>query len=75
MSAVSDFVSTPQPREASEGDEELDGGKYVDSDSFDALQQLVGQLQEENERLIGTAAHLSHELDISKEHIKVLFYG
>ena len=28
-------------------------------------------MQQEHERLIGTAAHLSHEQEINTEHIKV----
>lgn len=35
------------------------------------LQQMVGDLQQEQERLIGTAAHLSHEIEVNKEHVKV----
>lgn len=35
---------------------------------------MVNGIHEEQERLIGTAAHLSHEIDISKEHTKVLVY-
>ena len=40
-------------------------------DSFDTLQGILGQLQQEHERLIGTAAHLSHELEVNKDHVKV----
>lgn len=32
---------------------------------------MVGELQQEQERLIGTAAHLSHEIEVNKEHVKV----
>lgn len=48
-----------------------DGEKFVDQDSFNAVQGLLAQLQQEHERLMGTAAHLSHELDVNKEHVKV----
>lgn len=50
---------------------ETDGEKFVDLNSFNVIQGLLGQLQQEHERLMGTAAHLSHELDINKEHVKV----
>lgn len=43
----------------------------MDSDSFESLQNILGGLQQEHERLMGTAAHLSHELEVNKEHVKV----
>ena len=58
-------------REGPRAEEEADGAKYVDMDSFDALQSLLSELQQEHERLIGTAAHLSHELEVNKDHVKV----
>ena len=61
-------------REGPQPEEEPDGAKYVDMDSFDALQGLLSQLQQEHERLMGTAAHLSHELEINKEHVKVIHH-
>ena len=51
--------------------EEEEGANYVSSDSFEALQSALGQMQQEHERLIGTAAHLSHEQEVNTEHIKV----
>lgn len=47
------------------------GQNFADQQSLSELTQLVNGMQQEQERLIGTAAHLSHELDISKEHTKV----
>lgn len=32
---------------------------------------MLAQVHQEQERLIGTAAHLSHEVEISKDHVKV----
>ena len=65
-------IVSKAPREGPLPDEEADGAsKYVDTTSFEALQELLEQVHQEQERLIGTAAHLSHELDISKEHVKV----
>ena len=52
-------------------EEEEEGANYVSSDSFEALQSALGQMQQEHERLIGTAAHLSHEQEVNTEHIKV----
>lgn len=46
-------------------------GQYVDLQMVADLQQMVGDLQQEQERLIGTAAHLSHEIEVNKEHVKV----
>ena len=51
--------------------EEEEGANHVSSDSFEALQSALGQMQQEHERLIGTAAHLSHEQEVNTEHIKV----
>lgn len=47
------------------------GGEAIDAESLNLLQGMVAQLQQEQERLIGTAAHFSHELDVNKEHLKV----
>ena len=47
------------------------GQNFADQQSLSDLTQLMNGMQQEQERLIGTAAHLSHELDISKEHTKV----
>ena len=70
VTAVSNAVSLG-PREALPEVEADGAGKYVDLSSFEALQDLLGQLHSEQERLIGTAAHLSHEVGVSKEHVKV----
>ena len=51
--------------------EEDSTGQYVDLQMVADLQQMVGDLQQEQERLIGTAAHLSHEIEVNKEHVKV----
>ncbi len=51
--------------------DEEEGAKYAGVESLEALQGGIGQIQQEHERLMGTVAHLSHELGISKEHIKV----
>lgn len=51
--------------------EEEGGASAVDAESFAALQEVVGGMQQEHERLMGTAAHLSHELEVNKEHVKV----
>ena len=55
---------------AAPADEESDV-KYADLDSLTALQELVTQQQQDQERLIGTVAHISNEVEINKEHIKV----
>lgn len=47
--------------------------QYVDLESFNNLKTLVQDLQQEQERLLGTAAHLSHELEINQEHVKTLY--
>ncbi len=71
VTALSQTVTQGSLREA-KSEEEPDGAKkFVDSSSFEALQELLEQVNSEQERLIGTAAHLSHELDVSKEHVKV----
>ena len=71
VTAISNAVSQTS-REGPQPDDEADGAKkYVDVNSFEALQELLGQLHTEQERLIGTAAHLSHELEVNTEHVKV----
>ncbi len=72
VTALSDAVTNGSQR-AAQSEEEPDGAKkFVDLSSFEAFQELLEQVNSEQERLIGTAAHLSHELDVSKEHVKVL---
>ena len=44
---------------------------YADMESFKGLEQLVQSLQDGQERLLGTAANLSHELEVNQEHVKV----
>lgn len=57
---------------ASPGPADEEGGaKYADLESLAALQEAQTQQQQEHERLIATVAHLSNEMEISKEHIKV----
>lgn len=58
-------------RDGPQPEEEPEGAKYVDANSFEVLQGLLNQLQQEHERLMGTVAHQSQELEIDKEHIKV----
>ena len=58
-------------RQSPEAADEPDKAKYVDSDAFEALQSMLSELQQEQERVIGTTAHLSHELEVNKEHVKV----
>ena len=43
----------------------------MDTSSFKEVQGVLSQLQQEHERLMGTVAHQSHELEVDKEHIKV----
>lgn len=70
VTAMSDHMAHLS-RRSTEPSVDPDGEKYVDAESFNVIQGLLGQLQQEHERLMGTAAHLSHELDINKEHVKV----
>ncbi len=71
VTAMSDHMAHLS-RRSTEPSIDPDGAKYVDAESFNVIQGLLGQLQQEHERLMGTAAHLSHELDINKEHVKVM---
>ena len=48
------------------------GDTRVPMGDFRGLQQLVQGLHDEQERLLGTAANLSHEMEVNQEHIKVL---
>lgn len=70
MTAMSEHMAHLS-HQSTETSVDPDGEKYVDVESFNVIQGLLGQLQQEHERLMGTAAHLSHELDINKEHVKV----
>jgi chromosome segregation ATPase len=70
VTALSDHLAN-QSHQDTDTVTEVDGDKFVDMNTFAAVQGLLAQLQQEHERLIGTAAHLSHELDINKEHVKV----
>lgn len=71
VTALSNHMSNISKQEEAEPSMESEGDKYVDAESFNVVQGLLGQLQQEHERLMGTAAHLSHELDVNKEHVKV----
>ena len=64
---VSSMRSAPGPAEEEEA-------KYADLESLTALQEAVSQQQQEQERMIGTVAHVSNEMEINKEHVKVDFY-
>ena len=70
MSALTEHISSYKGSAVAE---EPDGAKFVDLDTFNAVQACLAQLQQENERLLGTAAQLSYELDINKEHVKACF--
>lgn len=71
VGALSDAVSAIRDA-AAPADEETDV-KWADADSLTALQEMVNQQQQDQERLIGTAADLSNEMEINKEHIKTLY--
>ena len=58
-------------REGPQPVEEPESANYVNMDSFDVLQGMLSQIQQEHERLMGTAAHLSHELEVNTDHVKV----
>ena len=58
-------------RRSSEPADEEEGAKYADIESLTALQEVLTQQQQDHERVIGTVAHLSNEMEINKEHIKV----
>ena len=60
---------------ASSSTDEVDATKYVDEQAFLAVQGLLAQLQQENERLLGTAAHISHEVEVNTRHVKVQAVG
>ena len=70
--------SSPPPvstmRDSAAPAEEESDVKYADLESLAALQELVTQQQQDQERLIGTVAHVSNEMEINKEHIKVLSF-
>lgn len=70
VTALSDHLANLS-RQDTEAVTDTDGEKFVDLNSFNVVQGLLAQLQQEHERLMGTAAHLSHELDINKDHVKV----
>ena len=42
-----------------------------DLDTFVELQGLVGDMKQHQDRLLDTAAHLSNELSVNQEHVKV----
>lgn len=68
ISALSNMVASSTQHEQVE---EPDGIKYVNEETFAATQSLLAQLQQENERLLGTAAHIAHELEVNTQHVKV----
>ena len=65
MAAVSTLRASP------EAPDEEGAAKYADQEALMALQESLSQQQQEHERLIGTVAHLSNELEVNKEHVKV----
>ena len=42
-----------------------------DSEVFNSLQSMVTDLQQQQERLLDTAANISHELGVNQDHVKV----
>ena len=38
---------------------------------FNSLQSMVNELQQQQERLLDTAANISHELGVNQDHVKV----
>ena len=40
---------------------------------FNSLQAVVNDLQQQQERLLDTAANISHELGVNQDHVKVIF--
>lgn len=73
ISALSQLVASSTLRKDEQA-EETDGSdrtKYVDEEALKAIQSLMDQLQQENERLLGTVAHISHEIEVNTEHVKV----
>ena len=38
---------------------------------FNSLQSMVNELQHQQERLLDTAANISHELGVNQDHVKV----
>jgi chromosome segregation ATPase len=71
VTALTDAVSTL--RTSPEAADEEGGAKYADMESLTALQEMLTQLQQDHERVIGTVAHLSNEMEINKEHVKALY--
>ena len=65
MAVVSTLRASP------EAPDEEGAAKYADQEALMALQESLSQQQQEHERLIGTVAHLSNELEVNKEHVKV----
>ena len=39
---------------------------------FNSLQSMVNELQHQQERLLDTAANISHELGVNQDHVKVI---
>jgi uncharacterized coiled-coil DUF342 family protein len=71
VGALTDAVSTL--RDSAAPAEEEPDVKYADLDSLTTLQEMVARQQQEQERLIGTVAHVSNEMEINKEHVKALY--
>ena len=38
---------------------------------FNSVQSMVNELQHQQERLLDTAANISHELGVNQDHVKV----
>ena len=74
ISALSDLVASSAWRGDEQPVDDSAGNKYVDEETFMAVQSLLGQLQQENERLLGTAAQISHEMEVNTEHVKVCLH-
>lgn len=68
LMAVSSMVTANMKEDHLE--DEPDAGP-VDQEEMKRVKSALHRVQQENERLLGTAAHISHEMEVNKEHIKV----
>ena len=73
LMAISSMVSANM-KDGQEEDEDPDTGP-LDHEEMKRLKSALSRVQQENERLLGTAAQISHEMEVNKEHIKVSYLG
>ena len=66
--AISSMVTANMKDDNEE--EEVDS-EATDQEEVKRLRSALSRVQQENERLLGTAAHISHEMEVNKQHIKV----